>query len=71
MARMFNHPLGRMFNHPELLFILLVAVLPLPVAFLWSTSGLGFLARLLAAMAAGLLIWLLVIVLIVWPRYRH
>ena len=71
MARMFDHPMGRMFNHPELLFILLVNVLPLPVAFFWSNSGLGFLARLLAAMVAGFVIWLLVIVLIVWPQFRH
>ena len=63
--------MGRLFNYPELLFILLVIVLPFPAAFLWSHGGLGFLARLLSGMAAGLLIWLLVIFLIVWPRFRH
>jgi hypothetical protein len=49
----------------------MLIVLPLPVAFLWSAGGLGFAARLLAGVGVAFLIWLLVIVLVVWPRYRH
>ena len=59
-----------MFSYPELLFILLVNIAPVPVAFFWSASGPGFLVKLVIAMAGGFVLWLLVILLIVWPRFR-
>ena len=65
------HPtMGRIWKYPELLFIALVVFAPFPVAFLWSNSSLSFLLRLFLGATAGLVIWLVVIVLIVWPRYR-
>ena len=59
-----------MFSYPELLFILLVMLLPLPVAFFLSASLGGFLVRYLIGMAAGLVVWLGTIFLIVWPKFR-
>lgn len=59
------------YHYPELLFILLVNVAPLPVAFLWSRSALGFLGRLLECVGIGFAVWLIVILLIVWPQFRH
>jgi hypothetical protein len=61
----------RVFNYPELLFIALVIVAPIPIALLTSGSSHGFLVRLLSAMVGGFIVWLIVILLIVWPRYRH
>ena len=68
--------LTRMYAYPELLFILLVNVLPIPAALVWAskahslTLG-GFLWCLPCCTGAGVVLWLLVIFLIVWPRYRH
>ena len=59
-----------MFSYPELLFILLVMVLPMPVAFFLSATGGGFLVRYLIGMAAGFVVWLRIIFLIVWPKFR-
>lgn len=58
-----------MFSYPELLFILLVNIAPVPVAFFWSHTPSGFLVKLLISMAGGFGVWLLVILLIVWPRF--
>ena len=61
----------RLHRYPELLFIVLVMIAPFPFAILWNSTSLGFFARLLLGMAAGLAVWLAVIFLIVWPRYRN
>ena len=45
--------LKRVYAYPELLFILLVNVAPIPVALLWSHGPWGFLGRWLACMGAG------------------
>jgi hypothetical protein len=66
------HPtMGRIWKYPELLFIGLVIAAPVPAAFLWSGSSLNFLVRLLLAAAAGFAVWMVIIVLIVRPRYRN
>lgn len=60
----------RVFSYPELLFILLVNIVPIPVAFFWSHSASGFLLKLVISMAGGFVVWLLVILLVVWPKFR-
>ena len=67
--------LSAIYSYPELLFLELVSVLPVLVAAVWTftwhcCSAWGFVGKWLACMAAGLVIWLAVIVLIVWPRFR-
>ena len=59
-----------MSSYPELLFILLVMLLPLPIAFFLSSSLAGFLVRCLIGMATGFVIWLGFIYLIVWPKFH-
>jgi len=54
-----------MFSYPELLFILIVMVLPMPIAFHLGHSTLGFVAAYVAGMAAGFVVWLVTIFLIV------
>jgi uncharacterized protein (DUF433 family) len=62
--------LNRIFRHPELLFVALVIIAPLPAAILWN-STLGFLSQVVLGMAAGLVIWMAIIIFVVWPRYRY
>ena len=60
----------RIFRHPELLFVVLVIVMPFPAALFWS-GAFGFWMRLLLTMAAGLVIWLIMIVVFVWTQYHR
>lgn len=62
--------MGRIFKHPELLFLVLVIAAPFPAARLWSGGTHPFWVRLLLAMSAGVMIWLAIILVFVWPRYR-
>jgi hypothetical protein len=59
-----------MFSYPELLFILIVMALPMPIAFHYAHSGLGFLLNYVIGMVAGLVVWLAIIFLIVWPKFK-
>ena len=59
-----------MFRHPELLFILIVMVLPIPVAVYFAHGWLDFLLKDLLGMAAGLIVWLGIIFLVVWPKFK-
>jgi hypothetical protein len=61
----------RIFKYPELLFIILVVLTPLAVAFLWRSDEVGFLLRLLLGLGGGLAVWLILIFLVVRPRYRN
>lgn len=61
----------QMIYQPEPLGILLVFVLPWPIALFWHSATFGFVARLLWSALAGLVVWAIVIVTIVMPRYRH
>ena len=61
----------RWYSYPELLFILLVNILPLPVAFFWARTANGFLVKLLISMVGGFVIWLVIVLLVVWPRFRN
>jgi hypothetical protein len=61
----------RIFKYPELLFIAFVLLAPVAVTFLWRSSTVGFLLRLLEGMSGGFAIWLAIIFLIVKPRYRN
>jgi len=63
--------MGRIFKYPELLFVALVVLAPLAMAFLWRSSTASFFLRLALGLVAGLAVWLLIIFLIVRPRYRN
>jgi uncharacterized membrane-anchored protein len=63
--------MGRIFKHPELLFIALVFLAPFAAAFLWRSNEVGLLLRLLQGLAAGLAMWLIIIFLVIRPRYRN
>src|SRR5215471_15237254 len=60
--------MGRIFKYPELLFVALVVLAPVVTTLLWRSSAAGFLLRLLSGLAAGLAIWLFIILLIVRPK---
>jgi len=59
-----------MFSYPELVFVLLVMLLPMLGAFVLSASLGGWLVRYLIGAAAGFVIWFAVILLIVRPKFR-
>jgi len=61
----------RVYSYPELLFIVLVNIVPPIAAAVTSHGFTDFLIRLVLGCAAGFVAWLIVIVLIVWPRFRH
>ena len=66
----------RMFSYPELLFIALVNIAPLAIAAVWTyewhcCNPWGFLGRWVFSMLVGFGLWLAIILLIVWPRFRH
>ena len=58
-----------MFSYPELLFVLLVMLLPMLGAFVLSASLGGWLVKYLIGAAAGIMVWLAVILLIVRPKF--
>ena len=59
----------RIFRHPELLFMALVILLPFSAAFFWS-GAFGFWMRLLLTATAGLVVWLIIVVVVIRPQYR-
>lgn len=63
--------MGRMFNYPELLLIALFVIVPPLFGLLWHSSTIGLLLRMLLGLPAAFLIWLAIIFLFVWPRYRN
>ena len=60
-----------MFNHPELLLIALLVVMPPLFGFLWKSTTIGLLLRMLLGLPAAFVIWLVIIFVFVWPRYRN
>ena len=59
-----------LFVVPELLGIMLVVVLPLPIAFFWHFASFGLLARWLCISGGGLVVWASAIITVFMPRYR-
>jgi uncharacterized membrane-anchored protein len=63
--------MGRILEYPELLFVALVVLAPLAAAFLWRSNEVGPLLRLLLGLAAGFAMWLIIIFMVIRPRYRN
>jgi uncharacterized membrane protein len=59
------------YSYPDLGFILLVNVLPVPVAFVSSHTPMQFVVRLLLAMAAGFGVWVMGMLLVAWTQFRR
>lgn len=58
------------YQWPELLFLALVNVAPLPIAFWISRTGTGFVVRWLLMMMIGAVLWLTIIAIVGRIQFR-
>lgn len=61
----------RIWSYPELLLIALFLVVPPVLVFSWRGNTVPILVKLLLGYGIAFAIWLIIILLVVWPRYRR